>query len=280
MPELPEVQTIVTTLAPRIALRRIRALLHLREDMLLPRGFNLRRALNGRTIRHIARRGKRIIILLDNEQSLLIHLGMTGRLTIERASAPLAPHTHLVLDLGNYKGGREQLRFRDPRRFGQIRWLGDTLCDDDLGPEPLSMRPAQLARNLARTRRPIKSALLDQTIVAGLGNIYVDESLFDCGIHPLVPANQLTAPQIAALTRSIKKILRRAIKHRGSSIRDYVDADGARGGFQNRHRVYSRENKPCPRCRTPIQRIIVTGRSTHFCPQCQPPNPPARMAKK
>jgi formamidopyrimidine-DNA glycosylase len=270
MPELPEVQTIVATLSPRIAMRPIRALLHLRDDMLLPRGFDLGGALAGRTIHQITRRGKRIIILLDNAQSLLIHLGMTGRLTIEPASTPLAPHTHLVLDLANHDGRREQLRFRDPRRFGQIRWLGSAPCDDDLGPEPLSMRPAQLARNLGGTRRPIKSALLDQTIVAGLGNIYVDESLFDARIHPLCPANQLTSTQIAALTRSIKKILRRAIKHRGSSIRDYVDADGARGAFQNRHRVYARENKPCPRCRTPIQRIIVTARSTHFCPQCQP----------
>jgi formamidopyrimidine-DNA glycosylase len=265
MPELPEVQTVVTTLAPRVLGRQVRRVTHLRDDMVTPAGFDLRSALAGRTIASLARRGKRIVFTLDDGNALFVHLGMTGRLVVGPSQAPVEPHTHLILDMDD----AHQLRFRDPRRFGEIRWLGQSSVDERMGPEPLAMRSAQLARRLAKTTRAVKNALMDQAVVAGLGNIYVDESLHDARIHPLVPANELSPDQVSALAKSIKKILRRAIRHRGSTLRDYVDADGAKGGFQRLHRVYDREDDPCPACKTPIQRIVVGGRSTHFCPRCQ-----------
>jgi formamidopyrimidine-DNA glycosylase len=194
-----------------------------------------------------------------------IHLGMTGRLTIEKSSAPTLPHTHLVLTFASY-----EVRFRDPRRFGGVFWLGrDTAADANMGPEPLQLRPSQLANRLAKTTRAIKNALLDQSVIAGLGNIYVDESLFRAGLHPLVPANELSAADVGRLNRAIKTTLRRALRHRGSTLRDYLDANGEAGAFQKLHAVYDREGKRCRRCKTAIVRIVLGGRSTHFCPRCQ-----------
>jgi len=270
MPELPEVQTVVTTLAPRVLRRRIRKVVHVRDDMVTPDGFDLKKNLTGKTITGLARRGKRIVFSIDGANSFFIHLGMTGRLMVEPKDAPLAIHTHLILDLGaNARGEKQQLRFRDPRRFGEIRWLGCESCDEKMGIEPLVMRTSQLAEKFSRTTRAIKNALMDQSVVAGLGNIYVDESLFDARIHPLTPANTLTKSQVAALTQSIKRVLKRAITHRGSTLRDYADADGNAGAFQRLHRVYDRKGHPCPRCKTPIERIVLGGRSTHFCAHCQ-----------
>ena len=265
MPELPEVQTVVTTLAPRVLGRRIERVVHVRDDMVTPAGFDLTVTLAGRTIDRLSRRGKRIVFHLDDGHAFFIHLGMTGRLLVEPREAPIEPHTHLRLNVGDGK----ELRFRDPRRFGEIRWLGADLGDEKMGPEPLTMRTSDLATRLRKTQRAIKNALMDQSVVAGLGNIYVDESLFDAGIHPLKLANRLTTEQVASLTKSIKKVLRRAIRHRGSTLRDYVDAEGGRGAFQRLHSVYDRAGKPCRRCKMPIKRIVLGGRSTHFCPSCQ-----------
>jgi formamidopyrimidine-DNA glycosylase len=274
MPELPEVHTVVQTLAPRVVGRMVLRVVHARADMITPTGFDLAAALTGRKVTDLLRRGKRIVFHLDDANAFFIHLGMTGRLSVAPATAPLEIHTHLILDLSE----NQQLRFRDPRRLGEIRWLGCTLGDDSMGPEPLAMRTSHLAARLARTGRAIKNALMDQSVVAGLGNIYVDESLFAAGIHPLTPADTLSKEQIAALSRSIKKVLRRAIRHRGSTLRDYVDADGVAGGFQRLHRVYDRKGKPCPACKTPIDRLVLGGRSTHFCPRCQPLNAAAGAA--
>ena len=265
MPELPEVQTVVTTLAPRVLGRRIEKVVHVRGDMVSPDKFDLTAALAGRRIADLTRRGKRIVFHLSDGQTFFVHLGMTGRLSVVTADAAIEPHTHLRLDVGDGK----ELRFRDPRRFGEIRWLGADLGDHKMGPEPLTMRPADLAARLRKTKRAIKNALMDQSVVAGLGNIYVDESLFDAGIHPLKLANRLTTEQVTSLTKSIKKVLRRAIRHRGSTLRDYVDAEGGKGAFQRLHSVYDRAGKPCRRCKMPIKRIVLGGRSTHFCPTCQ-----------
>lgn len=265
MPELPEVQTVVTTLRPKLLGRRVRAVYLHRRDIVQPPDADLVRDLTGRVVRSIGRRGKRIIFVLDDDARFFIHLGMTGRLVIASAQAAAPAHTHLEVDFAT---GR--LRFTDPRRFGGVWWLGKGGCPDaGMGPEPLSVRPAQLARRLARTTRAIKNALLDQSVLAGLGNIYVDESLFGAAIHPLTPANELTPAEVAKLNRSIKSTLRRAIRSRGSTLRDYVDADGVAGSFQSLHRVYDRAGQPCRRCKTPIQRITLGGRSTHFCPRCQ-----------
>lgn len=271
MPELPEVQTVVTTLRP-LLLGRIFHMARLsRNDIVQPAGIDLVSLLVGRSAVAIDRRGKRIIFTLDNGARFYIHLGMTGRLTVQQASQPAESHTHLEIDLTGATGEViEQLRFRDPRRFGGIWWLGhDLAADIGMGPEPLSLRPAMLHRRLGRTARAVKSALLDQSLIAGLGNIYVDESLFLARIHPLTSASELTLKQTVKLSRAIKLTLSRAIRHGGSTLRDYIDASGKPGVFQKLHRVYDRAGLACRNCKTPIQRIIVGGRSTHFCPVCQ-----------
>src|SRR3954470_8483580 len=207
MPELPEVQTVVTSLRPRVVGRTIRAVHVYRADVIDPPGTDLVTHLTGKRIRSVDRRGKRIIFSLDDGQDskFFIHLGMTGRLTIvttadNDTTRPKHTHVELTLDTGT-------LRFTDPRRFGGLWWLGPGACGDaGLGPEPLWVRPAQLLRRLGRTTRAVKNALLDQSVVAGLGNIYVDESLFGAGIHPLTPANELTAQQVGRLNRSIKTV--------------------------------------------------------------------------
>jgi formamidopyrimidine-DNA glycosylase len=265
MPELPEVQTVVDTLQPAVIGREILGVVLRRKDVLTPAGFDLAAALTGRSVENIHRRGKRIIIQLSDANRFYIHLGMTGRLSMERASAASLPHTHLLIDFDI-----GQMRFRDPRRFGGIFWLGlDDAGDRNMGPEPLTLRTGQLAKQLAGTTRAIKNALLDQSVIAGLGNIYVDESLFVAGIHPLVAANELTDEQIVRLNRAIKNVLRKALHHRGSTLRDYFDANGNPGGFQKLHAVYDRAELPCRKCKTPIERFVLGGRSTHFCPRCQ-----------
>lgn len=265
MPELPEVETVVRTLRPRLVGQTIRRVTLARTDILTPSDFDLATHLVGRTVESIDRRGKRIIITLDTTDRFYIHLGMTGQLTADPPTAPLKTHTHLILDTP-----AGQIRFRDPRRFGGIWWLGrDAAPDDRMGPEPLGIRPSQLATRLAKTKRAIKSALLDQQLIAGLGNIYVDEALFAAAIHPLTLASDVSLDQVKRLTRAIKLTLRTAIRHRGSTLRDYMDAEGNGGGFQDRHKVYDRAGKPCRTCKTPIERIVLGGRSTHFCPKCQ-----------
>jgi formamidopyrimidine-DNA glycosylase len=270
MPELPEVETVVRTLRPGLTGKTVAQVTLLRPGIIRSPNIDLPSKLTGVRIQSIHRRGKKILISLDNRCTLCIHLGMTGQLTVEHPGSPLRSHTHLIL---TFKADPDhQLRFRDPRRFGGVWWLAcDQPPDANLGPEPLSIRPLELARRLQHTRRPIKSALLDQSLLAGLGNIYADESLFAAAIHPRSPANQLSPEQIRRLTRAIKKILRQAIRLGGSSLSDqgYTDANGRSGQFQNHHQVYGRKNHPCPRCRTPIRRIVLAGRSTHFCPQCQ-----------
>ena len=269
MPELPEVETIVRTLAPRIEGASVLSVRLHRDDIVQPAGTPLADLLARRQIVSLIRRAKRIVFRLDDGNAFFVHLGMTGRLTSHLPGCELQPHTHLVLKLASNSGERLDVHFRDPRRFGGIHWLGDAKVDEGLGPEPFGLRAATLAKRLEGRRRPIKSALLDQSVLAGLGNIYVDESLFAAGIHPLRLAGTLTRDEIARLNRSIKQTLRRALKHRGSTLRDYVDAEGGAGAFQRLHRVYGRSGLPCRRCKAPIQRIVLGGRSTCFCLSCQ-----------
>jgi formamidopyrimidine-DNA glycosylase len=214
----------------------------------------------------VRRRGKRIIFELDDGNRFYIHLGMSGRLSMEESSVPRRPHTHLVLHFDN----DEELRFVDPRRFGGLWWLPRGAADEGaMGPEPLTLKCAQLQKLLASSKRPIKNALMDQTVIAGLGNIYVDESLFAAKIHPLRRADKLKRDEIDRLTKCIKQILRRAIKHKGSTLRDYRDANGNEGAAQKLHCIYGRAGKPCVGCKTTITRIVLGGRSTCFCSKCQ-----------
>jgi len=269
MPELPEVQTIVTTLEPKVAGAEIFHVDIVRKDYVRPAGIDVASRLLGRQIKGVHRRGKRIIFTLNDENRFMIQLGMTGRLTIEPQGAIPALHTHVVLTLHAKGGAAFELHLRDPRRFGCLNWLGGEAGDAGLGPEPLTMTPAQLREMLAKSRRPIKSFLLDQSQIAGLGNIYADEALYSAGIHPLTPAKLIPAEASGKLCRAIKQVLRLAILHRGSTLRDYVDAEGSKGGFQLLHSVYDRAEQPCRSCGADIQRLVLSGRSACFCPSCQ-----------
>ena len=279
MPELPEVQTVVSTLAPRVTGARVLRVQLNRTDIVSPMGVDLAGPLEGRTITAVDRRAKRIVFTIDGCDRFYIHLGMSGQLTLATPGAEVKPHTHLIVTL-EAAGKPVELRFRDPRRFGGVFWLGCETADGELGPEPLTLRPATLAKALARTRRPIKAALLDQQVIAGIGNIYADESLFLAGVHPLTQSNTLTVEDVARLNRGIKRVLRRAIAARGSTLRDYVNADNAPGEYRAKHQVYGREGEPCRTCKTVIERIVLTGRSTCFCPRCQKPPRAARARNK
>jgi formamidopyrimidine-DNA glycosylase len=226
----------------------------------------------GRRFQEVRRRGKWIILDLSRGLHLVIHLGMTGQLLIQATQEPVADHTHLILTLN---GKKEQLRFRDIRRFGSATLyankaeLGRFFQTIGLGPEPFDLEELYWTERLADTGRCLKAVLLDQRVVAGVGNIYADESLFQARLHPAQPSRQTTSSQRSRLKRAIIQVLKRAINRRGSSIRNYVDGSGLKGQYQEERRVYGRTGQPCPRCATPIACIRLAGRSTHFCPQCQ-----------
>ena len=188
---------------------------------------------------------------------------MTGRLVLSESSAEIAKHTHLIAKLTS---GRE-LRFIDPRMFGKLSVHSHGF--DPGGVEPLEIRDEDFITLFRGRKTPIKSALLNQKLLRGVGNIYADESLFRAGIRPNRRAATLSRNDLRALHRSVQEVLREAISLGGSSISDYVDADGEEGFFQLQHRVYGREGEPCLRCRAPVKRIVIIGRSSHFCPKCQ-----------
>lgn len=269
MPELPEVETVVRSIRPGIVGRTIANIRVGRKKLRQPWLKNWNQLVTGRRVVELSRRGKWIILKLD-AGALLAHLGMTGQLTVGPANKTIESHTHLIFDLG----ANRQLQFRDPRRFGSVRYFAEVaeltaFLNARLGPEPFVIDPTYWRDALRGTRRSIKAALLDQAIVAGVGNIYADESLFAARIHPATAANRLTPRQATALRQAVAKILTFAIERRGSSIRDYLDGNGQRGQFQNEFRVYGRYEEPCQRCRAVIERIRLAGRSTHFCPRCQ-----------
>jgi formamidopyrimidine-DNA glycosylase len=273
VPELPEVETVVRDLRPQLAGKRITAITvspyRLRKQWLA----TWEPLLVGRRILEVRRRGKWIILDLDRGLHLLMHLGMTGQLRVMPADAPVGTHTHIIARLGR---GEAQLRFRDVRRFGSATLFSDrTLLDrffeeNKLGPEPFELDGEHLSAALARTDRCLKAVLLDQRVVAGVGNIYADESLFQARLHPAQLGRETTVLEARRLQRAIVEVLNRAIERRGSSIRDYVGGLGGKGRYQEEFRVYGRTGKPCPRCGTPIVRIRLAGRSTHLCPRCQP----------
>ncbi|HEV2135846.1 MAG TPA: bifunctional DNA-formamidopyrimidine glycosylase/DNA-(apurinic or apyrimidinic site) lyase [Terracidiphilus sp.] len=201
------------------------------------------------------------------EAQWIVHLGMTGRLLFADPDSPLPPHTHARLTLAS---GRE-LRFVDPRRFGRLAYkdLRNTTAFLTPGIEPLAIGPAPFAALFRSRRTPIKAALLNQALLAGIGNIYADEGLFRAGIHPRRMAGRLTRAELERLRLALRQVLQHAIRLGGSSVSDYVNAAGEPGFFQMEHCVYQRTGLPCRRCATPIRRILIAGRGTHFCPQCQ-----------
>jgi formamidopyrimidine-DNA glycosylase len=271
MPELPEVETIVRGLGPLLE-GRILAAVHVRRpDLRLPLPRELGPRLEGRRVTNIGRRAKYILIHLDSAEVLLCHLGMTGRISVIRdGSAPLAVHDHVIMVTDD----GQQVRFNDARRFGVIDLVeaagvsGHKLLRD-LGPEPLGedFDGPTLARLLADRRTSLKAALVDQRVVAGLGNIYACESLFFAGLSPRRLAYTVRGGRAARLAQAVRHVLTRAIEAGGSTLRDYVQASGELGYFQHQWAVYAREGMPCPlcRCRRGIRRLVQAGRSTFYC---------------
>lgn len=231
-----------------------------------------RRHIIGRTVTVLSRRGKYLCFVLDDGSTLVIHLRMTGRLTL--ADHPIGKDLEKYLRLLLCFENQTCIAFNDARRFGKALILKASEAEkywEKLGPEPLerSFTAARLRKTIGKRNRPIKSFLLDQHMVAGIGNIYADEALFSAGIHPLRPAFELSDDEIRHLASSIKTTLRSAIAHRGSSIDTYRDSEGNRGGFQDTFTVHRREGQPCPACGCTVKKIKVGGRGTYFCPACQ-----------
>lgn len=274
MPELPEVETIRRGLALRISGRRIVSAELRRPDLRRPFPPLLAERLAGARIGTLARRGKYILIEIDDDGTLLLHLGMSGRITASNGSDAEARHDHVVLRLDD----GTTVRLNDPRRFGTLDYMrrGEEAAHPllaGLGPEPLEpgFDGAWLSRALAGRLTPIKSALLDQRIVAGLGNIYVCEALYRAGISPRRLAASVTGSRAARLAAAIRAVLDEAIAAGGSSLRDYVQANGELGYFQHRWAVYGKEGEPCPGCTCAegVRRIVQAGRSTFFCAKRQ-----------
>jgi formamidopyrimidine-DNA glycosylase len=260
MPELPEVETVVRSVAAHLAGRRILESRFTSKFVTPGSRTRLAQRLAGRRIESVKRRGKFIVIALD-QGTLTVHLGMTGKLLTQGEAGE---HTHGVFTLDD-----GMLLYHDPRQFGRIEWsAGEPPRVARLGPEPLEISLEDFRARLKRKTR-IKALLLNQTFLAGLGNIYADESLFAAGIHPLAIAARLSTARAEKLYQAIRGVLTHAIRLGGSSISDYVNAQGERGWFQMEHKVYGREGEPCATCGRPIRKILVAQRGTHYCPHCQ-----------
>jgi formamidopyrimidine-DNA glycosylase len=273
MPELPEVETVSQGLQKRALGRRILAVDVRHPGVIVGSPEQFAAELEGRTIVAVQRKGKALALELKAENAppryLLVRLGMTGQFKVSRHETPLEPHTHLLLGLG----GREELRFRDVRRFGRLRSCtrGEVeAAFDRLGPDAQEMTEEQFLSALRARRGAIKSWLMNQQLLAGLGNIYADESLFVAGIHPLAQPGRISPRKAHRLFRAVRKVLDHAVKLQGTSFRDYVDIEGRPGNYEPRLRVYQRTGKPCRRCGRLIRRMVIAGRSSHFCPHCQP----------
>jgi len=262
MPELPEVETIARALAPRLTGRRIASAEFRCPRILLGDADQMAEALAGRKITGIRRHGKFLVIELSGGRLFTVHLGMTGKLLMDGTPGK---HTHAILTLD-----RGVLLYDDIRQFGRLE-VGDGLPARvaKLGPEPLEIELALFTAALHRRKTRLKALLLNQRFVRGVGNIYADEALFRAGIHPLAIASRLRRDRAQRLHQAITTVLAEAIEGRGSSVSNYVDADGRKGSFQLSHRVYQRTDQPCLVCGTRIRRILVAQRSTHFCPKCQ-----------
>jgi len=275
MPELPEVETLRISLHDSVVGQRI-TWLEVRDFVGVlggddPASFSAR--VRDRTIVGTRRRGKYILIDLDDGSVLAVHLRMTGNLSLLPREDPLVRFQHLAIGIGD----QNSLRFSDQRKFGRVIHLMPQeagLVEGKLGPEPLSQEFTSevFARSLQRRTGPIKSILLNQKVVAGIGNIYADEALYRARLHPLTPANSLSQDQIRALHRAIRTVLREGLRNRGTSISHFRDGAGQEGANQNNLNVYGkgRTGGRCPRCGRPIEVLVIGGRSSHFCPNCQP----------
>ena len=286
MPELPEVETVARGLDSRVRGQRIEHVwLGEKPEPLKSPAALIEKTLTGKRISQVHRVGKTVVIDLassrpkhraetaknhakNHEKShggpqWLVHLGMTGQLLVSDPAVPIQPHTHAIIRLS---GGKE-IRFVDPRRFGRLSIVEDNFTGE--GREPLTISPKDFIALFRGRKTPIKAALLNQSLLHGVGNIYADESLFHAKIRPRRQAGRLTHAELARLREALQMVLREAIKQGGSSVSDYVDADGQKGFFQLHHHVYMRTAEPCKSCGKLIQRIVIAGRGTHYCPGCQ-----------
>jgi formamidopyrimidine-DNA glycosylase len=273
MPELPEVETIARSLEPRVKGRAIASVELLFRPLLRTGGRKALEALRGRRILRVRRRGKMLLIECEGARTLVFHLKMTGQFLFAGEGAPRDKHVRLVI---RFEDGRDEVRFRDVRKFGFLLCLEgepERACGElaGLGPEPLEVGLAEFRTILEARKGRIKSLLLDQTRIAGVGNIYADETLFEARIHPETPASSLKPGEVERLYLSMRKILASAVEAGGSTLTDagYHDADGNAGDFQFSHKVYDRKGEACLACGTPIAMKRVGGRSSHFCPRCQ-----------
>jgi formamidopyrimidine-DNA glycosylase len=290
MPELPEVEVTRRRIAPHLVGRRIAAVQTTKPSyFFLTPPTELSRALLGRTILGLTRHGKYLLAELDDGARLLLHLGMTGQLFTASAQSvrllqstgkgALPPeqqarfrpdaHTHLVL---HFADGGEDVLFRDVRKFGKVRWLAQGASDErlnKLGPDALTCTDSLLYDASRARSAAVKSFLLDQEVLAGVGNIYADEALFRAQIRPKRAAKSLTRSECERLAQAIVQVLTRSIETGGSSMSDYVQPDGSDGAYQLERKVYAREDEPCSVCGTPITRVVIGQRSTHFCKRCQ-----------
>jgi formamidopyrimidine-DNA glycosylase len=289
MPELPEVEVTRRRIKKLLVGRQLARVVTTRPSyFFLTSPQRLARELSGQTIVELGRHGKYLLARLSGGATLLLHLGMTGQLFGEGASSLRllrAPdrrshsekprgfqpdeHTHLQLEFTD-RGPR--VFFRDVRKFGKVLLIPAGKSDarlDKLGIDALEADGSHLYEAARARRIPIKSLLLDQAVIAGIGNIYADEALFLAGVSPRRSARRVDAAACAAIVTAAQKVMRRSIQTGGSSISDYVAPDGSDGGYQNERRVYGRENEPCPTCGTPIRRFVIAQRSSHFCPACQ-----------
>ena len=268
MPELPEVETIVRDLRRDLIGQKIESVRFLNRTVWRKRAPS-QKEIVGATVDRVERRGKHILVFHSNGRVLIVHLKMTGRLTFEQPSTAIKKHTHLVINLDS-----GQLRFNDIRRFGYLDLVRETDIGNlgylaALGPDALVVPRDEFTRLLRSKKRIIKSLLMDQNFLAGMGNIYSDEALFLAGINPRRVSSAISGIRAGRLYDAMIEILKRAIDSRGSSMNDYVDARGQKGSFQIHHLVYGKEGKPCPRCGRKIRRQVIGSRSAHFCPGCQ-----------
>ncbi|HOJ76507.1 MAG TPA: DNA-formamidopyrimidine glycosylase [Bacillota bacterium] len=271
MPELPEVETIRLSLAPKLENRVItgaEVLLPKLIQEITPKQFV--KQITGKTIKGLKRRGKYLLIELTDESTITIHLRMTGQLTITPSIEEIAKATYLIIKLDN----GSDLRFKDYRKFGKVFLFSNAQLPASLtklGPEPLSdeFTIDTLKQNFKRRNIAIKKALLNQEIIAGIGNIYADEALFVAGIHPVRPVNSLTEDELNKLYHAIKLVLTEGIAYRGTTKKDYIDGEGNPGSYQDKLRVYGRKGLPCVKCNGPVLKMNFGGRGTHFCPVCQ-----------
>ncbi len=273
MPELPEVETMVRDLAPRVIGRTITGTdASFPGSVIWPDFPEFTERVAGRRITAVSRRGKYAIFTLHSGDALIIHRGMSGSVLLRPASAPLEPYVRIAFGLDD----ESELRFNDPRKFGKVYVMEAGGAERPMpwvamGPEPLEtgFTIEVLAERLRNRRALIKPLLLNQEILAGLGNIYVDESLFRAAIHPERRANTLSDAEIERLHAAIRDVLTVAVEGRGTTFDSYTDIDGRAGSYQRDLQVFHRQGEPCPRCGTPVIKFVVGGRGTHICPGCQ-----------